>query len=135
MFDRHFHSRHVNTTVNVDQQPHDAADAARLFGEIKKEAEKAAESSIRLKDNGFESQIQIHRNAMDLDTTTHIHFSLNGKKMKVEHRDHIIERGDLDDYIKDMIDKVSHEITATLLDSAFRQNPLVFEELTRAARL
>lgn len=85
----HFHRHSAPVThVNIEQQPNDAADAARLHGEIRDKALKEAEGAI-IRRLGAHNEVLVAsaRSALSMcDMTTHVRalFTLNGKQYRVE---------------------------------------------------
>lgn len=46
MFDRYFVSRPADTHIKIEQKPHDSADAARLYGELRATAEQEVSTAL-----------------------------------------------------------------------------------------
>lgn len=75
--------------IEINQQPNDAADSARLYGELKAKAEADVLASVKVGDNIFECVVQRYRDEMSDSTKWRAIFTLNGKQMTatVEIRD------------------------------------------------
>lgn len=85
--DMHYHAPPV-THIKIEQQPNDAADAARLHGEIRDKALKEAEGAI-IRRLGAHNEVLVASasSAVSLrDMTTQVRalFTLNGKQYRVE---------------------------------------------------
>ena len=85
MFDRY--TRHGDTYVDIKQQPNDAADAARLYGEIRRRAEAEAVKAI-IERTGAHNEIAFARidswisHATD-ETMVWLLFSINGRPYEI----------------------------------------------------
>lgn len=75
----------VQPRIEIHQQPNDAADAARLFGELQAKAEAKIIETITVTDNGFECVVQSWMDSMSDRVFWRAIFSVNGHKMTVEH--------------------------------------------------
>lgn len=75
--------------IEINQQPNDAADSARLYGELKAKAEADVLASVKVGDNIFECVVQRYRDEMLDSTKWRAILTLNGKRMTatVETRD------------------------------------------------
>lgn len=89
MLDRAFFikggDRHEHVTIN--QQPHDAADAARLYGEIEEKAKLRLRDFVTAKLAPTEIEATVYRQeylAGDMATLYYIAFRLNGKPHGIE---------------------------------------------------
>jgi hypothetical protein len=69
------------TKVEIKQQPNDAADAARLYGEVRKEAEKEIVQVIRVGNNTFNCVIHVNQDALSGLIYLKAVYDLNGHKM------------------------------------------------------
>lgn len=79
--------RESNTYVNVDQQPNDAADAARLYGEVldKAEARVAERINETVHSTGVEYVRYVTENDFANNHRLHfIAFNVNGKKFTIK---------------------------------------------------
>lgn len=72
----------VEPRIEIHQKPNDAADAARLYGEMQDKARAEIVQSIRVGDSVFECVVQQWRDEMADATHWRAVFSLNGKKME-----------------------------------------------------
>ena len=70
---------HVRTTIN--QQPNDAADAARLYGEIESKAKENVENAIVRRVESINAEyVMINRDYSGYDNSYQVLFKVNGKK-------------------------------------------------------
>lgn len=85
MFNRTSVSQSAHVTIN--QQPHNAADAARLFGEIEDKVSSKIKSSICKQIEGINAQyvqLETHRLPHEWQDRYQIVFRLNGRPCEVE---------------------------------------------------
>lgn len=90
MFDRHEYHTHKApiTNVKIEQQPNDAADAARLYGECEEKARKAI-ASATVDSLGANNELKVlrcesWRSHMTDDQLVRIVFKLNGELHDME---------------------------------------------------
>lgn len=121
MFDRHYYragDTHSRTVVN--QQPNDAADAARLYGEVEQKAEQKIKEVVGGQLTGTRVEfatVDMHRSPMHFKDDFHVVFKINGEtiKSKVEvHDDHTVE-----DKLRSVIRKVAEGITNSIMDRVY----------------
>lgn len=127
MFD--YTDRSSYTRVDVQQQPNDAADAARLYGEIETKVKSRIITACTIETNMFKGKAFVFERVEVPGTMFKMVFDLNGKRFEV---DHLEEK----DYISSeyearkkafqaLIDKVnvriSEEITFELIEPLFAQ--------------
>jgi hypothetical protein len=84
MFDTYVLPRPQATNVHIEQRPHDAADAARLYGECEAKA-KAAVSQATIQTLGAHNEIKVvaakaEESFADCNTRLRVMFMLNGKQ-------------------------------------------------------
>ncbi len=88
MFDRTIYAAPPSTTINVKQQPNDAADAARLYGECRAKAEAEVADAIIVKFGARNelTGIKIESQRTFFDDKTHVRllFSINGEKFDIQ---------------------------------------------------
>lgn len=85
MFDRTnlYRAGDSHTTNKYEMQPHDAADAARLYGEVKEKAVAAVEDVMIEKIDSIRAELirfEKVRTAENFDTVFYIVYKINGKK-------------------------------------------------------
>lgn len=68
--------------VTINQQPHDAADAARLLGELEDKAESKIVDSIRVSNTVFECVVHCFRDEANNQMRFKAVFKINGKTME-----------------------------------------------------
>lgn len=76
---------HHHTTIK--QQPHDAADAARLYGELERKAEAEIKSAICKQLEGISAQyaeLHVYREPMHMKDIFFVCFRVNGKEVKAK---------------------------------------------------
>ena len=71
--------------VTINQQPHDAADAARLLGELEHKAEDRIRDGIRVANTEFECVVHCWHEAASDKTVFRAVFKLNGRQMEATH--------------------------------------------------
>lgn len=84
MFDRSYY-RAGDTHTSVTQQPHDAADAARLYGELEGKAEAKVKSVVHHQLESIRAEfvtLHAHRSVLDFKDHFHVAFKVNGKGME-----------------------------------------------------
>lgn len=122
-----------STRIDVVQQPNDAADAARLHGEIKKKAEEEILKSIRLDTNEFKGVLQMAKMAATQETMLQMVYSLNGKRIVTNHThepDYRIRLSEQDEkraMIQGLITKMSEQIAEEILWPAMQ--PLINDRI------
>lgn len=72
------------TNVHIKQQPHDAADAARLYGELDKKARDSVISSMRLDINNVKVVVHRCQDYMSALDIFRVVYSLNGKPQQFD---------------------------------------------------
>lgn len=127
MFDHVNHSQH--TAIRVEQQPNDAADAARLYGEIKKKAEEDIIKSVRVDSNEFKGVLQMTKQAATYETHLKMVYSLNGKKMTTsythepDYRQNLSEEEQKAAMVKGLMEDMAKQIAGEILWDALQ--PLI----------
>lgn len=107
----------VHSPVTINQQPHDAADAARLYGELQAKARTDLVNAVRVTNAHFECVVHHYRDqASDEHVFTAI-FSLNGVKMQAEAR--IWSREPAGKAYEQLQEKVAKEIATRIVGPAF----------------
>jgi hypothetical protein len=85
----HVHHHHVDVQaqprIEINQQPHDAADAARLYGQLSDRAREAIIEAIPLKNALFESKVVIARDHASMQLRGVVMTKLNGHSIRAEH--------------------------------------------------
>lgn len=123
MFNRYESADHRSYT-NITQQPNDAADAARLYGEVKQKAETDIAEAVRLVSNKFNAVAHVAELCMSESKMFKIIFDLNGHRIVVEHeepKDYISSPQDARQIMIDnLIKKVSERIAGEILFEAFK---------------
>lgn len=118
MFDRyHRHSSYQTTTIN--QQPHDAADAARLYGELQKEAEGKIKNLVCEQLSGLNASFatfEAFREPYEMQDRFHVCWKLNGQAMsaKITVGDHEKMRAENPRLLG--LRKIAESITEVILD-------------------
>lgn len=119
MFDSHSYHH----TTRVTQQPNDAADAARLYGELKKEGEKDIMKVARTAPNEFQAVIHQQQEAMTGQMHLKAIYSLNGKEVK-DHVTYDAYMETAEDGIRKLHEQMSKTIAAYVLEAALRDMPM-----------
>jgi len=120
-------NRSQHTSIRVDQQPHDAADAARLHGEIKKIAEQEIIKAVRVEGNGFNSVLHINLDPVSYDTMFRAIYDLNGVRHTTDYvhkKDWLGPELEVTEEriaaIRGLIDKMATQIAAEVLMPALK---------------
>jgi hypothetical protein len=100
MFDAYHRYAH-NTSVTLNQQPNDAADAARLYGELEKKAQDNIVSAIARPLTGINAEfaeVETYYAPYERERHVRIIFKLNGQPVetRVKFDDYQIERNKRD---------------------------------------
>lgn len=117
MFDRSFHYRSGDHHTTLNQQPHDAADAARLYGQLQAKAESAVVETVAQQLPSIDAQyarIQSERLVMHLKDRHTVVFKINGRTIKT-----IIERDEIDTHTSTMrkeLQAVAEAITSEIMN-------------------
>jgi hypothetical protein len=86
MFDRNYRGGdHFSSSTHVTQQPHDAADAARLYGEIEAKAQAKVKQVVHQQLDSISAEfVTLHaqRTVMDFKDHFHVLFKVNGRGME-----------------------------------------------------
>jgi hypothetical protein len=111
MLDRYV--REGDTHVSVKQLPHDAADAARLYGELSDRARNAIIEAIPLENALFTAKVVIERDNRGLQVRGIAVAKLNGRTLRVEHT--MDDRGEYGhpvrmDMLRALADKMAHRV-------------------------
>lgn len=115
MFDQHSYHH----TTRVTQQPNDAADAARLYGELKKKSEQEIANVARTADNQFQAVIHQQQEMMSGFTYLKAHYTLNGRRLTDEAKyDTYMEKPE--DGLKRLHEEMSKTIAVEVLQDALR---------------
>ena len=128
-----YRSTTVNNHISVEQQPVDAADAARLYGELRSQIEGEIKAAFCERLEGFNAEfvrVDLHRNLFTFAEIYRVFFKLNGQphQVDVEIPDH--ERIDTHQLYARMLDKISKAIA----DEVTKSMRLAFIQLaTRRA--
>ncbi len=75
----------IEPRIEINQQPHDAADAARLFGQLKDAAEAKVVETIRVGNTDFECVVGAHVSNIDNCMIWRAVFRVGNVNMQVEH--------------------------------------------------
>lgn len=108
--------------IEINQQPNDAADSARLYGELKAKAEADVLASVKVGDNIFECVVQRYRDEMLDSTKWRAILTLNGKRMTatVETRDRQqFNDNQVRDCFAQLRDEMAKVIAGQVLNDAF----------------
>jgi len=112
MFDQtHFHDKRTHITNHFKMQPHDAADAARLYGEVEKKAQENI-SSAAVKNFGVNNEVKVlevatYRDPINQNTKMRLIFAINGTKHDV--------MLDAQDVMHFTYETIAHELFAQLV--------------------
>ena len=125
MFDRTILVRQPDVHVNVRQQPNDAADAARLYGECKAKAE-AEVANATIAKFGARNELTgvvVHEQVSFIDNQQHVRllFSLNGEKFDIWVKDDY-ESMTRDAY-REIVVKLFDKVLQKMLPPSFKANP------------
>ncbi len=127
MFNSTYAPTHHNTRIDVVQQPNDAADAARLHGEIKKTAEQEIIKAVRVEGNGFNSVLHINLDPVSYDTMFRAIYDLNGVRHTTDYvhkKDWLGPELEVTEEriaaIRGLIDKMATQIAAEVLMPALK---------------
>lgn len=124
MFNRTYASTHHSTRIDVVQQPNDAADAARLHGEIKKQAEKEIIESVRIEGNDFFNvMLHIHEDCVSRDTLFRAVYNLNGQRIITNYthqRDWLTDGDNRAAMIQGLMAKMAEDIAREILMVAIK---------------
>ena len=107
-------------TINIEQQPHDAADAARLLGELEKEAQAKIIEAVRVENCPIDCVVHAHWEAISDDMVMVAVFKINGHQLSAEHR--VAKRNynrDIGATFKGLRDKVAEVIAQEILAQPF----------------
>jgi len=120
MFD-HFHRHSAPVThVKIEQQPNDAADAARLHGEIRAKAIKEVEGAViaHLGAHNEFTVVKAHSEISMYDMHTHVRalFTLNGRQYSIE-----VSESDLLD--RKIMDVIAGSVTSEIMKQLARPAP------------
>lgn len=86
LVDAHTEHTDVHNHIHVTQQPHDAADAARLYGELQDRARNTILEAIPLENALFTSKVVIDRDVASLSYRGACVAKINGRTLRVEHK-------------------------------------------------
>jgi hypothetical protein len=115
-----YRSTNVYNDISVVQQPQNAADAARLYGEMRKEIEAEIKAAFCERLEGFNAEfvrVDLHRNPLVFAEKYRVFFKLNGQahQVDVEFEDH--ERINNHELYARMLDKISKAIADEITKS------------------
>lgn len=117
---------HHNTRIDVVQQPHDAADAARLHGEMRESVLKEIIQRIPILANTFKCEV-MQMPSMGQDCYI-IVFDLNGRRIRLEYEaDYNVNTRD--DLIRGLATKISNAISIEMIIPLLNESPLRYAKL------
>jgi hypothetical protein len=103
------------TKVEIKQQPNDAADAARLFGEVKKEAEREIAKAVRIDSNSFNCVVHVYKDAMSGLISLKAFYDLNGRKLTTTIDFDLYDKPEVG--IVKLYEAISKDITSQILQT------------------
>jgi hypothetical protein len=119
-------NRSQHTSIRVEQQPHDAADAARLHGEMRESVLKEIIQRIPILENTFKCEV-MQMPSMGQDCYL-IVFDLNGRRIRLEYEaDYNINTRD--DLIRGLATKISNAIAIEMILPLLNESPLRYAKL------
>jgi hypothetical protein len=122
--------KHEHYTIK--QQPHDAADAARLYGELEKKAASSIEQIIFGRINSLNLELVTYQkveNMMDWAREHFVAFKINGVNYNLRISSKHWEMSLRNDYWGILQDYVIPELTKALLIEISRKYPKEFHEI------
>lgn len=111
-------NRSQHTHIRVEQQPNDAADAARLHGEIKQKAEQEIIQSVHIEGNGFNAVLHIALECVSNDKIFRAIYDLNGKRVVTNYthkKDWLSDEDDRPAAIRGLLTRMSEDIAREVL--------------------
>jgi hypothetical protein len=110
-----------NVNVTVQQRPNDAADAARLYGELQAKAHQSFLEAFTTENHRFSVKVAIERDFANEDLVGYAITVLNGRRMQVDFR--LQEAGEYGDRRRKLIlglrDKLAKVIAEEMLVEGF----------------
>lgn len=106
--------------VVINQQPADAADAARLYGELRGQVESEIKAAFCERLEGFNAEfvrVDLHRNSRVFAEAYRVYFKLNGQPYQVDVEIPDRERLDTHQLYARMLDKISKAIADEITKS------------------
>lgn len=104
--------------ITINQQSHDAADAARLLSELERKAQERVLAAITVTNNRFQCHVQTERSQADRTIIGRVIFTLNGLRHVVDHAEPEapdIERTMVEALIRKTAEKVATEMIGPAL--------------------
>jgi hypothetical protein len=125
MLNRYYRGGNTYNSTEVYQQPNDAADAARLYGEIEAKALEKFKETVCQQIEGIQAQFvtaQLVRSPLEWKDTYLIFFKLNGKACEARVSVSASEAKQLDEIIyKEIAEAVTAEVLRSLYPSLLRR--------------
>ena len=108
--------------ITINQQPHDAADAARLLGELEQKAEQRIVTAVRVANTALECVVQLWRNHADDSTTARAVYKINGQERTVTHSEHRQSDPNLmrEKLAIGLRDKIAEQVANEIIADGFR---------------
>gem|GEM_PF-2896609 len=110
-------TEYVTRNVHIHRAPTD--ESVRLLKEMEDAAEKKIIESVHVKSNAFECVVHVMYDVLSDDKIYRAVFSLNGKKMTVEHRHSARDPDDRSAAIDGLVNEVAKVIARDAIAEAF----------------
>lgn len=119
-------NRSQHTSIRVEQQPHDAADAARLHGEMRENVLKEIIQRIPILANTFKCEV-MEMPSMGRECYL-IVFDLNGQRIRLEYEpDYSVQTRD--DLILGLATEISNAVAIEMIIPLLNESPLRYAKL------
>lgn len=115
-------TRHVTEHVHVTEKRAPTDESVRLLKEYEEKADARRLDAIKVGDSSFECVIHTERDAASGDVLWRAIFSLNGKKLRADHRARY-GAGSQDEHMTALRDAVAKKIATEVLVAALSKMP------------
>lgn len=108
-------TEYVTQNVNITEKRAPTDESVKLLREMEDKAREQVEQSINVGGNGFECVVNIHKEALSMDTVAVALFKLNGRSLRAEARVEGWDRDDIAKLAPRLRDEVAKELANAIL--------------------